>query len=575
MAFAFGGLMAYISASPFVLQDVLGLSTTAYTVVFAVNSLGMISVGLLSARLVGRLRPRTPMTIGQCAALGMSAVLLVVVALGAPAVVALPVLFQWGDGRAERELQRAHPGRRRARGPGHAPDGRRRAVAHDERRRADRQDARLTAITSWPIPDLPMTGIGTSPIPRGCEMTDTPRTTVGAPAGAGTRAPMSVLVLAVGTFAVGTGVFAVAGFLPAMAASLGVSEAAAGQSVTVFALAYAALAPVLATMTARMPRRALLVGGLCVLAVADLGSALAPGLPALTATRVLAAAGAAAFIPTAGAAGAELAGPEFRGRALAFVVGGLTAAAALGVPLGALIGHLANWRAVLAAVAGLCLAVAGGVRVSLPPLPGAGRVPLRERMGVLRRPGVLTVLPLTVLGMTAAYTAYAYSVPALAAMGVTGTAAVWMLAVYGVGAVLGILGSGHGTDRRGPVSVLGVVYPAMALAFALSHLLAAGGGAPAPAVAALVFLWGAASWAQTPPQQHRLIGAAPDEVPLVVSVNSSAIYVGIALGTALGGAALTASAAAMYGAGTVTALLAWIYLIVTTRRRRASGNMDM
>ena len=101
----------------------------------------------------------------------------------------------------------------------------------------------------------------------------------------------STIVLAFGTFAVGTDAFVVTGFLPEMARTLDVSPQAAGQSVTVFAVAYAVLSPILATLTARVPRRVLLVGALVVLGLANIGSALAPSYGVLVATRILAAVG--------------------------------------------------------------------------------------------------------------------------------------------------------------------------------------------------------------------------------------------------------------------------------------------
>ncbi|MEV4259301.1 MFS transporter, partial [Spirillospora sp. NPDC049652] len=136
-----------------------------------------------------------------------------------------------------------------------------------------------------------------------------------APRGLGATA-----ILALGTFAVGTDAYVVAGFLPAMARSLHVSESAAGQSATVFAVSYAVLSPVLATLLARIPRRALLVGALAILAVANLGSALAPGFGLLMASRVLAAFGAAAFTPNAGSVASSLVAPAQRARALAVVI---------------------------------------------------------------------------------------------------------------------------------------------------------------------------------------------------------------------------------------------------------------
>ncbi|MFC4117249.1 MFS transporter [Nonomuraea zeae] len=375
--------------------------------------------------------------------------------------------------------------------------------------------------------------------------------------------PSSALVLALGTFAVGTDAFVVAGFLPEMAASLHVSEAAAGQSTTVFAAAYAIGSPVLATLTARLPRRRLLVGALIVLGLANVGSALAPSLPILIATRVLAALGAAAYTPNAGAVAASLVRPESRARALAVVVGGLTIATALGVPLGNVAAQWLGWRSALGLVAGLSGVVAAGVFAIMPRLPGGPQVPLRSRLAVLRHPAVVRVLPLTVLGMAAAYTAYAYSVPALEGVGVSAIGL--MLFLYGAGAVAGNLLSGYATDRWGARRVLAIGYVLMALTMGILAWLAASDVAIPVAVGVLMVGWGASSWCQTPPQQHRLISAAPGEAALLVSLNSSAIYAGIGLGTVLGGMTLTWEVSWMYG---TAALLAAAALAVTLRKPR-------
>lgn len=389
------------------------------------------------------------------------------------------------------------------------------------------------------------------------------------PAGRGTptgRSGLSsTLVLALGTLAVGTDAFVVAGFLPSMADELHVSSTAAGQSVTVFAAAYAVLSPVLATATVRLPRRALLVAALITLGLANVGSALAPNLAVLLVSRVVAAAGAAAYTPTAGAVGAALVRPELRARAMAVVIGGLTAATALGVPLGNLAEHWLGWRTALSVVAVLCLLFALGVRLIMPALPGNVRVPLRTRLTVLRRPAVLAVLPLTVLGMGAAYTAYAYSVPVLRAVRVPDSADLWMLLLYGLGAVLGNLASGYATDRWGSVRVLTTGYTGMVLALGLLTWVAATHLSPALLVGVLVLLWGASSWCQTPAQQHRLIEIAPQEAPLVVSLNSSGIYLGIGLGTVLGGIALPHGTTPVCGLGAVLAIAALVFLRITAR----------
>ncbi|WP_033221036.1 MFS transporter [Kitasatospora phosalacinea] len=380
-------------------------------------------------------------------------------------------------------------------------------------------------------------------------------------------------VLALGTFAVGTDAFVTAGFLPAVADSLHVSTSAAGQSVSLFAAVYALASPLLAVATARLPRRTLLTGALVLLAAANALTGLAPNYPVLLAGRVLAALGAAAFTPTAGATAAALVRPERRGRALAVVIGGLTAATALGVPLGRVAAVGLGWRAALGAVAALTALCALAVRLALPALPGTEPVPLRTRLAALRRPGVLTVLPLTVLGMAACYVPYSYSVPVLDAVGVSGrTAVVVALLLYGAGAVAGNLLAGRFADRRGPVRVLTAGYAAMAAAFAVLAGLAAGHvRAGVAVVGVLVFLWGASSWCQTPPQQLRLLSAAPEQGPLLVSLNSSGIYLGIGAGSVLGGVVLPLGAAPVFVLAAVLALAAGVLLRVTARGAAAGA----
>lgn len=382
------------------------------------------------------------------------------------------------------------------------------------------------------------------------------------------------LILALGTFAVGTDAFVLAGFLPDVAASLHTSTASAGQAVTVFAAAYALASPVVATLTARLPRRALLVAALIVLAAANAACALAPNLPFLLAARVLAAAGAAGYTPTAGAVSAALVRPELRGRALAVVVGGLTVATALGVPLGDAVGSVMGWRAALGLVAGLCFITALAAAALMPTLPGANPVPLSKRLAALRRPGVAAVLPLTVLGMAAAYTVYAYAIPALHALGMGGSATAWLLAAYGVGAVAGNLAAGVAADRVGPVRVLIVGYAVMGASMAALALLAATNTHAPILVAALAVAWGASTWCQTPPQQHRLFTAAPAEAPLLMALNASAIYVGIGIGTATGGLLVASGATRMFTTAALVACGALVWLALTARAAQQNNRQE-
>jgi predicted MFS family arabinose efflux permease len=271
----------------------------------------------------------------------------------------------------------------------------------------------------------------------------------------------STFILALGTFAVGTDGFIVSAFLPAMAEGLSVTPAMAGQSVTAFALAYALLAPCIATLTSTVPRRKLLVWALIFLGLANIASALSPTLGILIMTRIAAAAAAAAYTPNAGAVAAAIVGPELRARALAVVVGGLTVATALGVPLGRIASTAVGWRASVALVGIASLAAAFGVLAVMPKLPGSAPVTLRQRLAVLARPGVMIVLPLTVLGMSACYTSYAFAVQVLDSLLIPTLSITSMLLFYGLGAAAGTYTSGWATDRLGPITVLVSAYALM------------------------------------------------------------------------------------------------------------------
>src|SRR6185437_1813154 len=378
----------------------------------------------------------------------------------------------------------------------------------------------------------------------------------------------STFVLALGTFAVGTDAYIVSEFLPAMAESLEISTAAAGQSVVSFTLAYAVLSPILATLTSSLPRRRLLAASTLLLGVANLGSAYAPTLGSLIATRILAAAAAASYTPNAGAVATALVRPEMKARALAVVIGGLTVATAIGVPLGHIASTLMSWRASLVVVTLISFLAAFGILCSMPILPGNPAVSLRKRLSALRRPGVIVVLPLTVLGMAACYAPHAFMIQLLHAVGVSDVQVTIILACYGVGAVVGNFASGAATDRWTARTVLLAVYSLMIAALGgITWLTLANQHQWLTLVGLLVFGWGVSSWAQGPVQQARLIALAPSEAPLVIALNASAIYLGFAIGSTIGSLTVGLSVGAMLSIATAMAVLALAFAAITTRGR--------
>ncbi len=374
-----------------------------------------------------------------------------------------------------------------------------------------------------------------------------------------------LITLALGTFAVGTAGFVTAGILPPISDSFEISVATAGLMVTVFAIAYAVCAPVLAAATGRWPRRVLLTVSLAVFVVGSTATALAPSFGAALGGWVVTAIGAALFVPTASVTAATLVAPEQRGRALSIVLGGTTAGAALSVPIGTMLGAAFGWRVTIWFVVALGVAVALGIIALLPAVPTPPAIGLRRRLAPLEDRRVTTVLLTTLLVMAGGYTVYTYVTLVFdRATGGDGTSLAALLFAFGIGGVVGNLGAGSLTDRLGSRAVLNLAVVILAIDFALLPL----SSAYFPAALVAVAVWGVSGWAIMVPQQHRLIATSPGSAPLVVALNSSALYLGVALSGPIGAAGIELVGA--YQLGLIAAGLLVLGLLASEIAHRLS-----
>lgn len=355
-----------------------------------------------------------------------------------------------------------------------------------------------------------------------------------------TQEPTALWWLALGTFAVGTESFVIAGILPKIADDLEVTVSAAGQLVTVFAFCYAFSSPVLTTLLGGVGRRKLLIGAMGLFTAANLIAACASNYWMLIAARVLLAFAAGVYVPGANALGGTLVAPDKRGRALAIVNGGLTIAVALGVPLGAFVGNRLGWRSTFEGVAVLGFLAVLGLSFGLSRTVGDHlRTPtFSERIRVAADSAVLRSLLVTCLWATGTYSIYTYLSPfASVATTLHNT---WMSAIlfaWGVAAAIGIAIGGHTNDRHGSNSV---VYPTLIVlivcfaALSLVATLFSPDTATYPFII-LVVVWGIAAWAFYPAQQARLLErAGVAAAPIALSLNASFMYFGFSLGALLG-----------------------------------------
>ena len=375
-------------------------------------------------------------------------------------------------------------------------------------------------------------------------------------------------LLAVANLVLGTGAFIVTSILPQMAQALAVSVPMAGQAMSAYALSTALLAPILLVLTGHWPRRRAMLLGMALFALGNVVCALAPSLPWLLAGRVVMGMGAM-FTPVAAGVVVALAPPAQRGKALALVFLGISLSYVIGLPLGTWLSSAHGWQAPIWLVALASALMMGLLAWWVPKDVQAPGASLAGLGALLRRPDVAAVLLMTLLYFSAIFVVISFVVPVLQALVpmAPGTLGLTLM-LFGVSGVVGTLVGGAANDRFGDRGTLSTQLLVLATTMMVLPLAAG----QWPLMMAVMLLWGTAGFGMMAPQQSRLAALAPAHAPLLLSLNSSMLYIGTAAGAVLGGAAVPwLGFAQLSWAGAPLALLALAVLWAAPRRLAAAA----
>jgi predicted MFS family arabinose efflux permease len=378
-------------------------------------------------------------------------------------------------------------------------------------------------------------------------------------------APQGALwALLAGNFVIGTGVMVVPGTLNEISASLSVTVATAGQLITAAAVVMCLGAPLLAAVVAGWDRRQLLALTLLWYAAGHALAALMPSFGALLPVRMLTVVAPAIFTPQAAACAGMLVPPEHRGRAVTFVFLGWSMASVLGLPIGALIGGHLGWRMAFMAVAMLSVVSAASIWLTLPNHIRPAALTAAAWSRVLRSPVLMGIVSVTALQGAGQFVLFSYFGPILKhSFGADATMLSLMWALFGAFGLVGNMAVSRFIDRVGA----GRMVLLTTSLIALSLLLWPFAGTLAWLAVVLV-PWGLGCFAANSAQQARLVGLAPALAPGSVALNSSGIYIGQAVGAALGGWLLAHDAAPWMSRVGLALLLVAIGLSVAIDRSR-------
>ncbi|MCV7417431.1 MFS transporter [Mycolicibacterium litorale] len=377
---------------------------------------------------------------------------------------------------------------------------------------------------------------------------------------------LAVMALALGGFGIGTTEFVAMGLLPDIAAGLRITEPVAGHVISAYALGVVIGAPLIAALTARMPRKTLLLGLMVLFTVANLASMFAPSYATLMAARFIAGLPHGAFFGIAALVAAHLMGPRNRAKAVAYVLSGLTVATVLGVPVASWLGQHFGWRSAFALVVAVGAITLAAIRFWVPDMRGMHVTSPLTELGALKRVQVWLALLVGMVGFGGMFAVYTYVSTTLTDVaGVSRGLIPLGLMAFGSGMVIGNLVGGRMAD----VSVIRGLYASMTSLGIVLALFVFAAHNPWTAMLGLFFI-GATGSSIGPALQTRLMDVAHDAQTLAAALNHSALNIANAAGAWIGGMVISAglgyTAPAAAGAALTVAGLAVLTVSVLLQR---------
>lgn len=343
------------------------------------------------------------------------------------------------------------------------------------------------------------------------------------------RGRVSLTVGWITLFLMGTDLFVVSPLLPFISEAYEISPTMTGWMVTVFAVTYAISAPFFGWLSDKKGRRTFIVFGLLLFTIANALTAFAPSFFWLIMSRILAGLSVASITPLIYAIIGDIAPSNRRGTWLSIVVSGHLTALWAGAPIGTLLEYFLGWRFVF-----VVMAVAGGILavINLKTWESIQKNNATRNIlegNLLRILGSVSVTTVWAMSM---YALYIYLGAALYSENRFSSSEIALaVTFYGIGAVLGSLTSGQLTDKFGEnkISKATLVFLSAILIF-LGVFFSSGDW-----VYFFLFIWALVGYASFTSYQARLAMEYPNERGIVMAWNNTALYIGITVGSMIGG----------------------------------------
>ncbi|MEW4104475.1 MFS transporter [Bacillus altitudinis] len=375
-----------------------------------------------------------------------------------------------------------------------------------------------------------------------------------------------VYLLALAAFLIGTIEYIITGIIQMVAHDLHVTTSTAGLLVTSLALSAAIGAPIVIALTINMDRRKILTWTLIIFILSNFITSISHSFEMVMITRILQGISGGTAIVVAMAVATRLVEREKRGTAIGIILMGLSSSLVLGVPIGTFLSSMIGWKALFAAIGVITLIPLIVVYRRIPSMKEQEPVTLRMQLSILKDKRILLAVAVTLFYVGGYSTLFTYLTPFLQAsanLSITEISGILLLA--GICSFLGSSLGGMAADKKGPIFTIfsGIILQIMMLmllAFVTGNLVV---------MVAVIMIWMIATWSTSPAQQLYLVTLVPKSPDIALSVNTSFIQFGFALGSGLGGIVLSRTSIlhlSWISAGTVFLALLMTILMVAFDR---------
>ncbi|MEF3087300.1 MFS transporter [Bacillus altitudinis] len=375
-----------------------------------------------------------------------------------------------------------------------------------------------------------------------------------------------VYLLALAAFLIGTIEYIITGIIQMVAHDLHITTSTAGLLVTSLALSAAIGAPIVIALTINIDRRKILSWALIIFILSNFITSISHSFEMVMITRILQGISGGTAIVVAMAVATRLVEREKRGTAIGIILMGLSSSLVLGVPIGTFLSSMIGWKALFAAIGVITLIPLIVVYRRIPSMKEQEPVTLRMQLSILKDKRILLAVAVTLFYVGGYSTLFTYLMPFLQAsanLSITEISGILLLA--GICSFLGSSLGGMAADKKGPIFTIfsGIILQIMMLmllAFVTGNLVV---------MVAVIMIWMIATWSTSPAQQLYLVTLVPKSPDIALSVNTSFIQFGFALGSGLGGIVLSRTSIlhlSWISAGTVLLALLMTILMVAFDR---------